>query len=137
MPNFKKYKYKVLEENKDDFKASRIEKSGISAELTIYELEGMEKEVRKQLTEATAQYNLEAAKMENIERNHEYVKDFTDEQLFTIHMYAGAKSNYKKYKGFAEKTEENLGIYDAEMKDMYEKLGVTPSPYVGTENTTN
>lgn len=137
MPNFKKYKYKVLEENKDDFKASKIQKTGISAEFTIFELEGMEKEVRKQLKEATAQYNLEAAKIENIESNHSFVKDFTDEQLFTIHMYWEAKKNYKKYKDYADKTEENLGIYDAEMKDMYEKLGVTPSPYVGTEDTTN
>ena len=135
MPNFKKFKYKVLEENKEDFKASKIEKSGIAAELTIYELEGMEKEVRKQLKEATAQYNLEAAKMENIERNHEYVKEFTDEQLFTIHLYAGAKANYKKYKNFAEQTEKNLEVYDAEMADMYAKLGVIPTPYVGTEDT--
>lgn len=127
-----KYTYKILKEDADDFKNSEILKKGIQATFTIRELERIEKEVRKQLKEAEAQYNLEAAKMDNIERNHPYVKDFDDEKLFTIHMYVEAKKNFVKYKEYADKVVRDLAVYEAEQRDMYEQLGKTPTPY-GTE----
>jgi hypothetical protein len=127
----KKYKYKIVKEDKDDFKSSTILKKGIEAEFTVRDLESMEKEVRKTLKEAIAQYNLEAAKVENIERNHEFVKEFTEEQLFTLGMYVEARKNYTRFKKFADETEVKLAEYEEEMKDMYEKLGVTPTPYGG------
>lgn len=127
-----KYKYKIVKEDADDFRNSVILKKGIEAEFTVSELNRIEKEVRKQLKESTAQYNLEAAKCDNIERNHEYVRDFTEEQLFTIHLYAEARKNYKKYKDHAEKIERDLATYEGEMAEMYTQLGKTPTPY-GTE----
>lgn len=124
-----KYTYKILKEDKEDFKNSEILKKGITATFSVYELERIEKEVKKQLTEAQAQYNLEAAKMDNIERNHPYVKELDEEKLFTIHMYQEAKTKYKKYKEFYDKGNMDLKIYQNEMTDMYTQLGVTPTPY--------
>jgi hypothetical protein len=126
-----KYTYKILKEDAEDFKDSEILKKGITATFTVRELERIEKEVRKQLKEAEAQYNLEAAKMENIERNHPYVKEMDEEKLFTIHMYQEAKTNYTKYRDFAKKVTVDLKVYENEMNDMYKQLGKVPSPYGG------
>lgn len=81
--------YKIIEE-KEDPKESVIEKTGIKATFTVYEMETEDLQLAKYLKELSGQKMLSDAKITNIENHHPWVKDLTPEQLITAHLYQEA-----------------------------------------------
>lgn len=128
------YTYTVEKANKKDPMQSVIVKHGATIHFTLADINRLEANLKKQLTEAEAQMKLEAAKMDNIERNHSFVKKLTDEQLFTSHMYAEAKARFKDSERMVKDIKAKFKNHDKEMADIYEQTGIYPSDYGTTEN---
>lgn len=85
----------TIKEKHDDPKMTVIEKTGIVADFTLAELEGNIRLNEKYEKEIKAKMEYEAAKMKNIEANHPFVLDMSEQDLFTAHMYMEAKSMVK------------------------------------------
>lgn len=84
--------YTIKTESKEDPKASVITKTNVEVDFTLNELEANEREFAKMVKQLTAQKQLADAKMTNIERNHPFVMDLSEEQAFTVHMYQEARA---------------------------------------------
>lgn len=85
------YHYKILKPN-EVYKEATIEKSGITATFTIADIERHEEYLNKCKKELEGQITLESAKMANIEENHPFVKDMSDQDLATAGLYFSSKS---------------------------------------------
>lgn len=128
------YTYTIEKVNKKNPMESVIVKHGSTVHFTLADIERLEVTLKKQLTEADAQMKLEAAKMDNIERNHAFVKKLTDEQLFTVHMYAESKARYKDSEKTVKDIKAKFKNHDKEMSEVYKQTGIYPSDYGTTEN---
>jgi hypothetical protein len=117
------HKYKVIEEN-EDYKLSKIEKTGGVVHFTINDIEADERNYNKLLKELTAKKALEEAKMKNIEDHHPYINDFTDEEKFTVHMYQEAKIMVDALAPKIKEIEGALATYIEEKKDIFNQIGV-------------
>lgn len=109
-----KHNYKIVEE-KEHWKDSVIEKDNIVAKFTIRDFENNIERMQKTLRELEAKHKVELAVMDNIERNHPFVKDLTDEQLNTAWMYQEAKAVVVQY---APRIAEFYEALNAEVKEM-------------------
>jgi F0F1-type ATP synthase membrane subunit b/b' len=125
------YTYTIEKKHKDPMQAV-IAKHGQSIQFTLADIQQLEVTLKKQLKEAEAQAELEKAKMDNIERNHAFVKKLTDEQLFTAHMYAEAKARFTESDKLAKDIKKKFKNHDKEMSEVYKQTGIYPSDY-GTE----
>ena len=127
------YTYTIEKKNKDPMKAV-IAKHGQSIHFTLGDIQNLEVTLKKQLKEAEAQADLEKAKMDNIERNHAFVKKLSDEQLFTAHMYAEAKARFNESDKLRKDIKSKFKNHDKEMAEVYKQTGIYPSDY-GTETS--
>lgn len=80
-----------------------IEKRGHVVEFTMSQLEQAIKYNKKTKVELDGQIKLDSAKLENIESFHEFVKEMSEEDLFTVWMYQEQKT---KVSGYTDKLEE-------------------------------
>jgi hypothetical protein len=115
--------YKIVKEATDP-KESVIEKSNIKVEFTIYELEAENRTIEKYLKEFGAQKLLADAKITNIEDNHPWVKDLTEEQLFTAHMYQENQAMSRVMQKKIDEYEKAQIDSAEELKDIYSQIGV-------------
>ena len=71
----------------DDHTAAVIEKSGITAEFTLAEVNAMQERNKKAEREVAGQLEIERAKIVNIEHFHPEVKDLSPELLVAAALY--------------------------------------------------
>ncbi len=83
------YKIKSRSESPED---TIIEKTGDSVSFSIGQIMANEAELEKLRRQLQAQVDIEAAKMSNIEEHHPFVLTMSEQDMFTAHMYQGAKS---------------------------------------------
>lgn len=86
--------YKIIDA-KENPRESVIEMTGQPVKFSLYEMEGNLQNSEKTVKELTAQVEVSAAKMANIEEHHPFVKDMSEQDLFTCHMYQEAKAIVK------------------------------------------
>jgi hypothetical protein len=79
--------FKVVEENKEDFRFSVIERSNMKNEFTLADIESSQKELQRVKKEMESQRKLCVATCKNIEENHKFIKKLTDEQMHHVWMY--------------------------------------------------
>ncbi len=126
------YQYQLEDKDKEIGRDTVIEKRGHVIKFTLAELTQNHIQLEKLDMELTAQAEHERAKMKNIEEHHPFVLDFTDEELFTAHMYANAKALLTqcvdKKKEIADKLESDR----KEIADIKEQIpGIeVPEPIV-------
>lgn len=116
-----KYTYKLKEPHEDP-KQATIEKGNITATFTLTQMEADQAFLEKKLKEFYAQKELEEAKIQNIEDHHEFVKDLTEQQCFTVHMYQEAKAIAHVLDKKIPEFEEALAESRAEQKLIVDKL---------------
>lgn len=125
--------YKVTEVNKEDPKATVIEKHGDVVKFNLYDIETSERQLGKMKTELEAQVKLEGQKMENIETHHPVVKEMDDKTLFAAGMYQQSRAIKKASEDKLKEVVQVLEEYQAEKELIYSKfpeLRATPKPVV-------
>lgn len=122
------FKYRVKEGN-DDFKQSVIEKSNVTVDFTLLDLEAHERRLEKALKEWRANYDLKSAEMENIAHFHKFVVGFSDEELHAINLYAQAKQVVDVLAPKIKEVEDAIEEYKVQKADIYEQLGFVETPY--------
>lgn len=122
-------KYRIKESNENP-KDAVIEKSGHVITFTLNQIEANTLAMEKIVTEIKAKRDYEYARKSNIEIHHPYVMDFTDEQLYTIHMYQEAKSMVKMADDKLAEFEKQKASDEAEVKDIYEQCPELTTPTI-------
>ena len=85
--------YTIEEKDGGVNKESTIKKTWeTTAEFTLSEVEADILRLDKMSKELGAERDLNAAKMDNVSKNHEIVNTLTEEQMFACHMYQDAKA---------------------------------------------
>lgn len=93
---FNSQHYKIKKKKKD-WKDTIIEKSNITADFTIRQFEENIENLQKTLKELEATHKVHLATMDNIERNHSFVKEMSEQDLNTCAMYYESKQIVKQY----------------------------------------
>lgn len=107
--------YKVKKRGKKDI---TIERSGYTEEMSLKAIKENATALEKIKKEMTAQSSLEAAKMENVVRNHKYVLDRTPEEMNAITIY------YKAYELKQQCDEKLKEIKRVEKEWLVEKAAI-------------
>lgn len=121
--NKSKYSYRIIEDSEEPGQV-RIEKSGITAEFSMQDLETERKQLRKYLDEFKAKRAYEAARVENIEHFHPFVKELTEEQRFTVHMYTEAHRMMEACDKKIPEIEAELAENEATADEIHSQLGL-------------
>lgn len=113
--------YRIKESSEDQF-ATVIEKTGGTVEFTPVDMLNEQHQLQKLIQELEAKVAHESAKQKNIEEHNPFVKDFTTQQLFTLHMYyesvALVEGIPPKLKEFREQLEESYEEYERISKEL-------------------
>lgn len=108
-----------------------INKTGFVQKFTLREVENSILLNKKSLKEIEGRITLDSAKMTNIEQNHAFVLDMSEQDLFTCHMYMEAKATVrvcnKKATELRTAIEEDI-LEVAEIVKQLPELGIVPSP---------
>jgi hypothetical protein len=119
--------FELKEENKEDFKQSTIVRKNVETEFTLALIEDHKGDLVKMDKELTSQADLCKATCENIERNHEFVKDLTPEQIHHVWMYQENKTVVDNAEGKLKEVKEQLTAYEELLDMVYTKFGFVKS----------
>lgn len=119
--------FNLLEENKDDWKQSTIERVNVSTEFTPALIEEHQGDLQKMEKELTSQLSLAKATVENIERNHEFVKELDEEQRHHVWMLYENLQVVKNAENKLEQVKDQLGQYEQLMEIIHDKFGFVKS----------
>lgn len=120
------YTYELKKKAKN-FKQATLVKKNVDIEFTLETMERNAADLVKKQTELEAQLKLEEAKQGNIEHHHKFIKklQFSDEDWFTVKMYAESKFIQAQVKSMLPKVKKALKTHEAEKATIYEQLGFT------------
>jgi len=114
-------KYKIHEQAEDP-KDIVIEKTGHKIHFTMREVEKTQKINKDNKINIEAKMKMEKAKMDNIERNHEFVKEMSEQDLHTVYMYFEAKKIVEMAEAKIEEFEKNEKELEKELKDIAKQI---------------
>lgn len=125
-----KYKFKkinIVADSIDDFKFPPfkeriIEKRGQVIEFTLHDVEQDLLKLDKLRTEMKAQLDHENAKVVNIEHFHPFVKEMSEQDLSTAHLYYEAKAKSKLFSAKLEEVEEAYNEESAEVEEIKKQI---------------
>lgn len=83
--------FKIKKQNNKNFKKAIIERSNLTNEFTLEDIETHEVELDKNERELTAQIRISTAAVANVERNHPFVAKMSDAQLSAAAYLAETK----------------------------------------------
>ena len=121
-----KHNYKIIED-KDNANESVIEKDGLTAKFTLFEMETQKKRVEKKLEELKAQKEIEEASAKNVENNHPEVIDVSEEELKKAHnivLHARYKEEARVAQEEIEKIEKAFEDYAKELAEIEKQTGL-------------
>lgn len=121
--NQHKMSYKILEENEDP-RLTVIEKSELTAQYTLADIERNIDEVERVLRELDGKLRIEAAKCKNVEEHHPFVLEMSDDDLSTAAFYAEAKQYTKQIPEKIKQAEEVLANERKEQAEAKKLLGL-------------
>lgn len=101
---------------------STIQKLGVVVNFSMQEILDHTVALKKLLTELTAKQAYEKAKMTNIEENHAFVLDMSEQDMFTCHMYQEAKAIVLVAGTKIAEVEKQLSEYETEKAEIFEQL---------------
>lgn len=117
----------ILKEENDDFKQSVIERQNVTTEFTLEDIENHQADLEKMRRELMGQMKVTQATVDNIERNHEFVNELSDEQKHHVWMYHENKTVLENAKQKLEQVEEQVERYKELLDVVYEKFGFVKS----------
>jgi predicted GNAT family acetyltransferase len=119
------YSYKIKEPNEDLNKAV-IEKSGVTVDFTIAQMDEEQAALTKYLKEFEANRTVKQTMKDNIEEYHPFVKDLTEEQLFTAALYQQVIEAIKQYDEKTIDFTKQLSESRKEVLEIISQIGITP-----------
>ena len=119
--------FNLLEENKENWKESRIERINVTTEFTPALVEEHENDLKKLHKELTSQVSLSKSTLDNIDRNHEFIKELTEEQRHHVWMYYENEQVVKNAEAKLEQVKEQLAQYEELLETIYTKFGFVKS----------
>jgi len=119
--------FTLKEESKDDFKKSVIERKNVTTEFTLELVEEHQQDLEKLKKELTSQISVCQATVDNIERNHEWLKELDDEKLHHAWMLKENKDVLDNAKPKLEQVEDQLKQYQELQDTVYKKFGFVES----------
>lgn len=122
----KAFSYRVVEPN-DDYRQSKLEKSGITATFTFAEVEEHEATLATFKKEREAEVAVEKAKMENIRHFHPIVDTLNGQQLTAAALFKESKTIVDKNTAKLKEIEEALAEYAEEKGFIMKQLGFVPT----------
>lgn len=117
------HSYRVVKESEDS-KDSVIEKSGITAEFTIRDIEAEEASVAKKIVELKSMKQIRDAVMVNVGENHPFVLDMSEEDRHAVHMYHEAFAFSKIAQQEIDRYETALAESAAERAEITKQCGI-------------
>lgn len=116
-------KYKVTEQNFDNPNKSILEstQTEVKHKFSLQEVIDNDNASYKMKKENEANLKIVKAKVKNIEDHHSFVTEFSDEQLFTLHMYVEEKAKVKGFTDEVEKADEFIETYKTIKKEITEQ----------------
>lgn len=124
----------VEEVNTEDPKATVITRTNVTNQFTLHELDKAKDQVLKLKKEAESTIKVAAAMCTNIETNHEWVKEMTEEKLHHAWLYKENKDQVKQYELKLAEVEEVLAQYNELEKIAHEKIGFVPTDVTTEED---
>ena len=119
--------FELKEENKEDFKKSTILRKNVETEFTLELIEEHQNDLLKMEKELESQASMCGATLENIERNHEWIKDLDDEKRHHVWMYQENESVKKNADAKLEQVKDQLKQYKELIDTIYKKFGFVES----------
>ena len=114
--------YKVIEPN-EDFTKAKIEKTSLeSVSFTIEDLNKYQNDYSTKKRELTAQLEVEEATVKNVEINHPFVLDMSEEDLYTAWFYMDSKNKASATKKLVDEYSAALSRYQTEKEAIYSAL---------------
>ena len=123
MQQFKNHNYSIVE-SAEDWKDSVIEKDNIKASFTIRQFEDNIERMNKTIREIEAKYKHEDVVVKNIEEHHPWVKDMSEQDLYTVWMYQEAKEVVKQYEPRIKEFKDAVQTEMQEMEHVKRKLNL-------------
>lgn len=108
-----------------------IEKTNITADFTIRQFEQNIERMQKTIKELEGTHKVNLAIMDNIERNHNFVKTLSDEEMNTVAMYWESAQIVRQYAPRIAEFYEALNAEAKEMEEVKKLFGFEDKP---TEN---
>ena len=109
--------YKIYKKNKDS-KETLIEKSGITAQFTISDIERHEEYLVKSLKEIEGQLTLEDAKATNILNNNIFLMKLSEKEIHASHLYFEAMAFSVTAKPKIKEIKEQIKSYKKEKEEI-------------------
>lgn len=119
-----KFSYAVEGENADP-RQIVIKKGNIEAKFTIADMEGEQVQCEKIIREIEGKLKLEHARATNIETHHPFVKEMSDKDLLTAHLYYEAQTFLKGLPPRLEAMKAQLAESVEEKAHILKTLGIT------------
>ena len=119
--------FELKEEDKENFKKSTIVRKNVETSFTLELIEEHQADLNKMKKELESQVSLCGATIENIERNHEWIKELDEEKLHHAWMYQENATVVKDAKAKLEQVEEQLAQYKDLLDTIYKKFGFVES----------
>ena len=114
-------KYKV-HQKADDIKDIIIEKTGHKIHFSLREIEHVKAQNDKKRTEIDAKTKVEKAKLVNIARNNEFIKNLSEEQMNAVYMYYEAQQFITMAEEKLKEFDDNAKELEAEIKDIKKQI---------------
>lgn len=113
--------FKIIEKNEDITKCL-IEQRGHPSTFTLAQIEASQRENTKLRNELEANIKSQEVTTSNIEEHHPFVKEMSEEDLFTCSMYQTAKQRIKIFNEKLSQLDEVEKIQNEDIAEMYKQL---------------
>jgi hypothetical protein len=119
--------FELKEENKDNFKQSVIERKNVVTEFTVEVVEEHKADLVKFERELESQISLCQKTIDNMLKNHEWLKDMDEEKLHHAWMMKSNADVIAEAEPKLEEVKGQLAQYNDLLDTVYEKFGFVKS----------
>jgi hypothetical protein len=119
-------KYKIIE-SKEDYKDTVIEKSGVTVEITLGNMEAQYNKVLKLKEEVEAQILVDKAQVTNCETNYPGIENATEEEekrAIALTLRKGNLTEIETYEKKLAEINEAIKDYEAEIAEIKKQTGI-------------
>ena len=119
--------FSIAKANKKDFKKAVIQRSNLTNEFTLEDIETHQVELDRLEKELTAQIKLSTAVVGNVERNHPFVSKMSDEALNAAAYLAETKNILRDAEKKLKEVKQTKKNYKEVVDTIYKKFGFVES----------
>jgi len=117
------HEYIIKKEEKDPLDTV-ITKKNISVDFTMREVYADKLRMEKMIKEFEGQLTLSSAKIANIEEHHPFVKEMSEQDLFTAHMYQEQQAIARVMRSKLEELKQGIIDDAAEQAEIFKQIGI-------------